>query len=96
MAAKLGIQKRKKLKPDAAPTIFERNKQHAARSCPWITMYIHIYTHTEVLSKNKYGFNEYLRQPNSRWIFYVIISTSVVSLDMSCFIIPALPTSLFV
>ena len=30
MAAKLGIQKRKKLKPDAVPTIFERNKQHAA------------------------------------------------------------------
>ena len=30
MAAKLGIQKRKKLKPDAVPTILERNKQHAA------------------------------------------------------------------
>ena len=30
MAAKLGIQKREKLKPDAVPTIFERNKQHAA------------------------------------------------------------------
>ena len=30
MAAKLEIQKREKLKPDAVPTIFERNKQHAA------------------------------------------------------------------
>ena len=29
MAAKLGIQKRKKLKPDTVPTIFERNKQRA-------------------------------------------------------------------
>ena len=30
MAAKLGIQKRKKLKPDAVPTILERSKQDVA------------------------------------------------------------------
>ena len=46
----------------------------------------HIHVHTQIYiqrTRTQYAFNEYLRQAKFRWIFYVILSKSVATLDMS-------------
>ena len=35
--------------------------------------------------KEQYAFNEYLKRPKFRWMFYVILSKSVATLDMSVY-----------
>ena len=49
--------------------------------CTCRPTYIHV--HTQIYIQRIHTQYEYLRQPKFRWIFYVILSKSVATLDMS-------------